>query len=110
MNVTIPIYQKRAGAKLEWITLGLGALTKTRAGTNPQKLQEKLIDELRRAAEGASPRDLAQLQLKRGTRLERVRVELVLRGEGQKRKPSGLIPVILEPHEAGDGARFLIGY
>jgi ATP-dependent Clp protease ATP-binding subunit ClpC len=110
MNVTVPVYQKRAGQSLEWITLGLGAHTKTRTGNNAQKLQEKLTDDLRRAAEGAAPRDLPQFQLKRGTRLERVRVELVLRGEGQKRKPSGLIPVVVEPREAGGGARFVIGY
>ncbi len=110
MHVTVPVYQKRAGQNLEWITLGLGTHTKTRAGTNAQKIQEKLTDDLRRAAEGAPPRDLPSFQLKRGTRLERVRVELVLKSEGQKRKPSGLVPVIVEPREAGDGARFVIAY
>ncbi len=110
MHVTVPVYQKRAGQNLEWVTLGLGVHTKARAGTNAQKLQEKLTEDLRRAAEAAAPLDLPRFQLKRGTRLERVRVELVLRGEGHKRKPSGLIPVVVEPREAGGGGRFVIAY
>ena len=102
MFLTVPVYQKKDGGLLEWTTLGIGPHTRARRGRHPGKLQQGLTDELRDVVAKLEPRELEAFQLARGTQLERVRLELVLRGAGQRRKVSGLCPLVIEPRWASD--------
>ncbi|RYE95070.1 MAG: ATP-dependent Clp protease ATP-binding subunit [Myxococcales bacterium] len=110
MNFTVPVYQSRDGSSYELTTLGLGPHTLRRQGPSAQKAQTLLLEQLRRLAEGLKPGDLPWLQLTRGTRLERVRLDLTLRGGGKKRRFSGLCPLIVEPRWASDDRRLTIAY
>jgi len=102
VNVTVPIYQRRGGGSYDWITLGLGPFTLRRRSTNAAKLQEKLIDDLRRALEAANAENLRHFDLKKGTYLRRVRIEVSTSLDGKKARVSGLCPLVIEPRMASD--------
>ncbi len=110
MFLTVPVYQKKEGGQLEWTTLGIGPHTRARRGRHPGKLQQGLTDELRDIVAKLEPRELEAFQLARGTQLERVRLELVLRGAGQRRKVSGLCPLVVEPRWASESRRLVLAY
>ena len=110
MNITVPIYQQRDGNRLQWTTLSLGPHTCSRSGRNALKLQQALVGELKGLLRKLTPRQLAPLALTRGISLERLRLELTLRGPGTKRKVTGLYPVVLEPRWLSRDTRILIGY
>jgi ATP-dependent Clp protease ATP-binding subunit ClpC len=110
MNVTVPIYQTRTGSLFEWTTVGLGPHTRARSGFGQLKVQQGMTDDLRKLIAERAPSELPWFQLVRGTRLERVRVELTLRGAGKRRKVSGLCPLIVEPRWASEERRVQIAY
>ncbi len=110
MNITVPVYQSRRGSSFELVTVGLGPHTVKRQAPSAQKAQTLLIEQLRRHVEGLKPGELPWLQLARGTRLERVRIDLSLRGAGRRRKLTGLCPLILEPRWASEDRRLTIAY
>ena len=113
MNVTVPVYQQRFGNSLQWTTLGLGPLTALQKGRNAMKVQQALIGELKRLIGKAEPSDLSWLELSRGIRMERLRLELTLSGPGRRRKVTGRYPLILEPRWVGGStstARILLVY
>jgi ATP-dependent Clp protease ATP-binding subunit ClpA/ATP-dependent Clp protease ATP-binding subunit ClpC len=110
VNFSVPVYQAREGAGYVLISVGLGPFTHTRRGPSPQKAQSALLDHLRQQAREANPRDLPWLQVTRGTRLERVRIDVNLRASGRKRRHSGLCPLIVEPRWASEDRRFVIAY
>jgi ATP-dependent Clp protease ATP-binding subunit ClpA/ATP-dependent Clp protease ATP-binding subunit ClpC len=109
MFVSVPVYQKKLGHQVEWTTLGLGPHTRTRRGKHPYKVQEQLVTELRQVIAKLKPRDLEDFQMARGTQLERVKVELVLKA-GSKRKMTGAVPLILEPRWASESQRVIVAY
>jgi ATP-dependent Clp protease ATP-binding subunit ClpA/ATP-dependent Clp protease ATP-binding subunit ClpC len=112
MNVSVIVYQRRLShGALEWTTVGLGEIgfVRRRAGS-PVKLQQLVIDELRRRIEKLPPRELPIFSLRRGTRLERVRVELDVRDDLGKRRPSGVMPLIVAPYAATDDDTLEIAY
>ncbi len=108
-SFSVPVYQRRLGDTVELVTLGLGAATKRRSAQGIPRAEERLREDLRKAVEEARPPELARYDFKRGTRLERVRLEVTLR-DARKRKISGLCPIIVEPRHAGAGRRLDIGY
>jgi ATP-dependent Clp protease ATP-binding subunit ClpC len=108
-SFTVPIYQRRLGSTFELTTLGLGPSTQTRSAQGLAKAEEQLRTALRAAVQVARPVELARFDLKRGTRLERVRIEVALK-DAKRRKVSGLCPIIVEPHHAGDGRTLLVCY
>jgi ATP-dependent Clp protease ATP-binding subunit ClpC len=110
MQFTIPVYQKKHGRVLSWTTVGLGPFTRARSGVARAKIEKSLITDLKREIEKAETHKLSALQLKRGTRLVRVRVDLSLQGGGRRRRLSGLLPLILEPRLAGPERQLVIGY
>ncbi|MFO0607671.1 MAG: AAA family ATPase [Polyangiales bacterium] len=110
MNVTVAVYQERVGAELRWTTLGLGDHTRRERGPHAGKLQQKVANALRDALAGLPARELVRFEFVRGTRLETVHVELVLRGEGRRRKVSVVCPVIVEPRRASPSERLVIAY
>jgi ATP-dependent Clp protease ATP-binding subunit ClpC len=110
VNITVPVYQRKVGTSFEWTTLGLREHTARRSGPHPPKLEQSLIDELRKKVETLTPGERVPFELKRGTRLERVRLELVLKGGEKKRKSSGLFPLVIEPHLASENEPFVIAY
>jgi ATP-dependent Clp protease ATP-binding subunit ClpA/ATP-dependent Clp protease ATP-binding subunit ClpC len=110
MNITIPVYQTKKNSLYEWITVGLGPHTLYKNGHSVHKVQQSLLNELRRVVEGLKPSELSWFQLVRGTKLERVRLELGLRGEGRRRKVTGLCPLIVEPRWVSAERRLLVAY
>ena len=101
MHVTIPVYQHRQGTRLGLTTVGLGPYTRVQTGAHPTKMEQALVQALREALKKAPVRDVELFELTLGTRLERVRLELVLRGKRKRRKVSGLYPIVVEPRFAG---------
>ena len=110
MNLTVPIYQQRFGNTLVWTTLGLGPLVCSGRGRNAMKLQRSLIGELKAALAKLEPEQLIWLPFPRGIRLERLHLELTLRGPGGKRKVTGRYPVVVEPRGIGGDRRMLMAY
>lgn len=112
MQVRALVYQSRAASRLTWTTVGLGKFTRARGGAVAAKIQEGLVDELKKAIEDADPRDLGAFAPKRGTRLARVRLELDLASPdgGKRRKVTGLFPIIVEPRWAGPDRPIEIAY
>ncbi|MDF2692533.1 MAG: ATP-dependent Clp protease, ATP-binding subunit, two ATP-binding domain, partial [Labilithrix sp.] len=108
-SFTVPVYQRRFGGTYELTTLGLGIATQTRSAQGLPKAEEQLRAALRSAVQGTRPVELDRFELKRGTRLERVRIEVNLK-DAKRRKVSGLCPIIVEPRHAGDGRTLLVCY
>lgn len=107
MHVSVPVYQGRDGMLLRWCTLGLGVHNIQRTGLSPVRLTQAITDTLRQAVEAATPVEAQIFELVRNTRLERVRLELTLRGDDARRKMTGLFPIVVEPHPAGGENRLL---
>jgi ATP-dependent Clp protease ATP-binding subunit ClpA/ATP-dependent Clp protease ATP-binding subunit ClpC len=110
VNFTVPLYQTRERAGFSLVTVGLGPFTHVRRGPSPQKAQSSLLDHLRQQVQGAKPAELIWFQMARGTRLERVRLQVTIRGSGRKRHGSGLCPLIIEPRWASEEHRLLVAY
>jgi ATP-dependent Clp protease ATP-binding subunit ClpA/ATP-dependent Clp protease ATP-binding subunit ClpC len=111
VSFTIPIYvTPLADGRQEWTTLGLGPHTISRKGVSELKLQQALIGDLKQLVRKLEPEELELLALRTGLRLERLRLDLTLRGEGGKRKLTGLFPVILEPRWFNREARLQLCY
>lgn len=110
MNFTITTYLVRQETKYRITTLGTGPFTTRRSGPGPQRAQSFLITALKKLVEKAKPAELTWLQAIRGTQLKRVKLDLTLRGNGKKRRISGLYPLILEPRWASKDQRFVIAY
>lgn len=110
MQITIPIYQRKEAGTLLWSTVGLGEFTRNYKGTNRLKLEQQLITELRALLENVAPAALPRFELKLGTNLERLRLELTLYGEHGRRKLTGLFPLILEPRWTTPDHKLFIAY
>ncbi len=108
MHFTLPIFHRRQGGFLELTTLCLGPGTRTRTGRHPRKVQTELSAELRKDVEKLKARDLERFQMPRGMRLERVRLELTLAAD--RRKVTGIYPVVIEPRWASEDERVHIAY
>ncbi|WP_437317745.1 AAA family ATPase [Sorangium sp. So ce385] len=111
MHFTIPLFERRT-TNVECVTLGLGPSTRSRAGRHPERVQRLLIEDLRPLFEKARAAELARFEMPRGIRLEKVRLELALSGagSGERRKVSGLCPVVLEPRWASEHERLVFAY
>ncbi|WP_437968286.1 AAA family ATPase [Sorangium sp. So ce260] len=109
MHFTIPLFERRT-TNVECVTLGLGPSTRSRAGRHPERVRRLLIEELRPLFEKARAAQLARIEMPRGLRLEKVRLELSLSGSGERRKVSGLCPVVLEPRWASEHERIVFAY
>ncbi|XXX77782.1 AAA family ATPase [Sorangium sp. So ce134] len=111
MHFTIPLFERRT-TNVECVTLGLGPSTRSRVGRHPERVQRLLIEDLRPLFEKARAAQLARFEMPRGIRLEKVRLELSLSGagSGERRKVSGLCPVVLEPRWASEHERIVFAY
>ncbi|WP_437571184.1 AAA family ATPase [Sorangium sp. So ce542] len=111
MHFTIPLFERRT-TNVECVTLGLGPSTRSRAGRHPERVRRLLIEELRPLFEKARAAELARVEMPRGIRLEKVRLDLSLSGagSGERRKVSGLCPVVLEPRWASEHERIVFAY
>ena len=110
MHFTIPLFERRVSGGFECVTLGLGPGTRACEGQSHHKVQRKLTEDLRAAFEKARAIDLARVEMPRGIRLTRVRLELTLSGAGERRKVSGICPVVLEPRWASTEERLVFAY
>jgi ATP-dependent Clp protease ATP-binding subunit ClpA/ATP-dependent Clp protease ATP-binding subunit ClpC len=110
MHFTLPIFLRQLGGQLELTTLGLGPGTRTRSGRHPRKVQTELAAELRKDVEKTKARELERFQMPRGMRLERVRLELTLASPGDRRKVTGIYPIVIEPRWASEDERVFMAY
>ena len=110
MHFTIAVFERRAAGRFECVTLGLGPMTRQHEGKNLHKVEQKIADDLRKEISKAGARDLARLSMARGMRVERVRLELTLQGKGERRKVSGVFPIVIEPRWASPDERVSFAY
>jgi len=110
MHFTLPIFLRQQSGQLELTTLGLGPDTRTRTGRHPRKVQTELAAELRKDVEKTKARELERFQMPRGMRLERVRLELTLNSPGDRRKVTGVYPIVIEPRWASEDERVFMAY
>jgi ATP-dependent Clp protease ATP-binding subunit ClpA/ATP-dependent Clp protease ATP-binding subunit ClpC len=108
MHFTLPLFHRLHNGFLELTTLCLGPGTRTRTGRHPRKVQTELAQDLRKDVEKLRARELERLQMPRGMRLERVRLELVLAAD--RRKVTGIYPVVIEPRWASETERVHLAY
>ena len=109
-TITLPIYQQKQGPQLTWTTLGLGERNQSLEGRSAVKLQRKLVDRLRKIIEGLPAAELEHFASVRGARLERVRMELTLKGAPGRRQLAGLYPLVIEPRWISDDEQILVVY
>jgi ATP-dependent Clp protease ATP-binding subunit ClpA/ATP-dependent Clp protease ATP-binding subunit ClpC len=107
---TIPVYQRKLDNQLEWTTLLLGSPAVSSIGASSLKVQKALADTLKSLIAQKTPLELEPMVMSRGMRLERVHLELTLKGAGKKRKISGTFPVVLEPRWVSEDRRLVLGY
>jgi ATP-dependent Clp protease ATP-binding subunit ClpA/ATP-dependent Clp protease ATP-binding subunit ClpC len=111
MNVSVPVYQKRVGADLEWASVGWGERNHVEYGRSTQKLRSAMTRALRKAAQATPPERLEELELHRGVDLMRVHLQLSLRGGGKRRKFSGEFPLVTIPRRLGsEGGVVLVAH
>src|SRR5512132_227473 len=110
MHFTLPVFLRQQNGFTELTTLGLGPGTHTRTGRHPRKVQTELAADLRKVLEKTRARELTRFQMPRGMRLERVRLELNLASAGDRRKVTGVYPVVIEPRWASEDERVFIAY
>lgn len=101
MELRVSIFQRKLGRSLFWHTLGLGTLDRVEVGPTQSKVQQRLTDGLRKAAEKLWPRDLELLEPARGRKLEVVTLDMNMVTEDGKQRFYGKVPLILEPRDAG---------
>lgn len=107
---TVPVYQRKLDNQLEWTTLFLGMQQVTCIAASTLKVQRALADTLKGMVSKQTPLELEPMVMSRGMRLERVHLELTLKGAGKKRKITGTFPVVLEPRWVSDEKRLVLGY
>jgi ATP-dependent Clp protease ATP-binding subunit ClpC len=110
MHFTLPVFLRQLNGFHELTTLGLGPGTRTRTGRHPRKVQTELAADLRKDLEKTRARELERFQMPRGMRLERVRLELTLTSAGDRRKVTGVYPIVIEPRWASEDERVFMAY
>src|SRR5262249_25633718 len=65
---------------------------------------------LRAVLAKAKAPEIRRFQMAKGMRLERVRLELVLTGGGERRKVTGVYPIVIEPRWASALRRIEVAY
>ncbi len=110
MHFTLPVFHRQLNGFHELTTLGLGPGTRSRTGRHPRKVETELAADLRKDLEKTRARELERFQMPRGMRLERVRLELTLTSAGDRRKVTGVYPVVIEPRWASEDERVFMAY
>ncbi len=108
-SFTVPVYTKKVAGGIEVSVVGLDGLTASRRAGTKHRAEELLREDLRKLVENEAVAGLGRFALKRGTRLDRVRLELTLK-DATRRKVSGLFPLVVEPRDAGGGRLFFACY
>ena len=103
MHVVLHVFERKdpSAGTLTWATLGLGKLDQVLSLRSPTKLRARIVEGLKRAVGEATRHELRLLSAPR-PRLERVRLELVLRAE-RTRKQTGVFPLIFDRRRTADG-------
>jgi ATP-dependent Clp protease ATP-binding subunit ClpA/ATP-dependent Clp protease ATP-binding subunit ClpC len=109
VSFSVPVYMSKYKTTVALTTLGLGGRTQTATAQQLPKAEEALRTQLKTAAAAARPVELVHFDLKRGTRLERIRLEFTLK-DTKHRRVSGICPLIIEPRFATEGRPFEIAY
>lgn len=89
------------------MTVGLGPHGQVVHGVVAAKLKERLTRTLRKIVEEAEPSELPWFELRHGTSLERVHMELA---SSEGKRLSGLVPLVVEPRTFGPYRKHPIVY
>ena len=103
MHVVLHVFERKdpSAGTLTWATLGLGKLDQVLSLRSPTKLRARIVEGLKRAVGEATRHELRLLSAPR-PRLERVRLELVLRAE-RTRKQTAVFPLIFDRRRTAGG-------
>jgi ATP-dependent Clp protease ATP-binding subunit ClpC len=110
MDFTIPVYQTREGQELAWYTLLPAGKTISRQGRSQAKLQEAIVQAVRKLIDGAWPEELEPWVMPRGMRLQHVRLEFSVKPDGKRLRVSGIFPLVLEPRHAAPDSVLMVAY
>ena len=110
MNFTIPLYERRENGEVYCATLGLGPMSQAREGRNLHKVHAGIMDSLRPLLAKAKARELRRMSMARGMRIERVRMDLTLSRGGERRKVTGVYPIVIEPRWASQDGPITFAY
>jgi len=110
MHVSVPVYQRKRGHYLEWTTVGLGPFTRSRSALSAAKVGHLLTLDLKKAIAEAASREMVHVLPKRGTRLVRVRMDLVTFAGAARRRLTGAVPLVLEERRFNREQRVTIAY
>ena len=101
MDIRVSIFQRKRSRQLIWYTLGLGQLNRVESGPNQTKVQQRLVEGLRKVLAKRAPAELERIEFVRGRRLEVVRVPLTLPSRTKFERD---FPLIIEPRSRGAAA------
>ncbi|MBK6919536.1 MAG: ATP-dependent Clp protease ATP-binding subunit [Deltaproteobacteria bacterium] len=109
-DLRVTVFERRQGATLYWHTLGLGELDRFERGPSALKLQQRIVQHLRRAIAKLWPAQLEALEFVPGRTLHGVELDMLL-GE-PRRRVRGRFSLVLEPRDRGgtDDAPLWIAY
>ncbi len=109
MQLTIGVFERRSGGDHMWKALGLGVHAISESGKNPRKIEQRIVEDMRKLVAEIPARESATFAMPRGVRLTRMRLEMSL-GEGsERRRVSGLFPIVITPRWASEEERVEIG-
>ncbi len=104
------VFERRIGVELCWYTLGLGTDLAVRVSARHiNRLHRRLESQMQRQVRKAPALDLAAFRTAKQMRLEKVPLELQLKGEN-RRKLSGDLSMVIESVETGADRRQRIVY
>jgi len=98
VNISIPIYESQLqSGDYVWYPLGLGAHGAPQRARHTSKVRQRTIEALRKVLGKLDPAELARLQVGLGLRLEKVHLQLKLRGTDGKNRVGGVFPLLVDP-------------
>lgn len=110
MDFSVAVFVRRQGPASEWWALGFGAAPPTASGRTSSKLRDRFVGLCREVVTATAPANLADLQLIRGRRLERVMLDLTIRHEGGRHRFAGRVSLVVEPRPLGPDRVLRIAY
>lgn len=109
-DFSVSVFQRTIERVSHWHALHFGRHSIQVAGRATTKLRDRFVRRCRDAVRESRPVDLADMQLVRGRKLVRVRVELTVRCAEGREPFSHKVPLILEPRPVGPDTILQIAY
>jgi len=105
---TVGVFQQKRGGSEVWTALLPEAMRVQVTGQSEARLRETLVERLRQLLRKTEPSDQEVFHLHAGTRLQRVHVDVSVRGAGGARRIAGTFPLVCEPRWFDDRTQRLV--